>query len=346
MPSKTKSSLKTDLPEWAYAKKPRASGCIKRKPEDFVVTEKLGFELSGSGEHVWLYIEKTGLNTQDLLAAIARELKLPLKDVAYSGLKDKQAVTRQWISVFTKQDMAAKPIDIPNVRVLQATRHQAKLKRGSHQCNTFEIVVRDIEQRADVESALKCVQADGVPNYFGAQRFGRCGNNIVKAQSMFRGELKPSRHQRGLYLSAARAYLFNQILSERVKQGCWNSGITGDAMMLAGSNSFFKTAETDQEIIARLNKFDIHPSAALWGRGALASAFEAHALETSITDAHPDLTQGLEAFGLRQQRRACRLIPQGLKHEWLDEQTLSLSFCLRRGAFATTILRELLTIKP
>ena len=114
--------------------------------------------------------------------------------------------------------------------------------------------------------------------------------------------------------------------------------------MLDGSNSFFKTEMLDTELCERLARFDIHPSAPLWGKGALNSSGQAFELESGIIAEHPVLSAGLERAGLRQQRRATRLIPQDFKAAWLDKASLKLSFQLSKGNYATTVLRELVTI--
>lgn len=344
VPPKTKLSLIANLPEWAYAEKPMASGIFKAQAEDFKVYEALGFELSAEGEHVWLYVEKRGQNTLDLCKEIAAKLNISPKQISYSGLKDKHAITRQWLSICTAKEMNYLALVLDKANVLIAKRHTHKLKRGAHRANEFEIVLRDISRPKALDKALGRIEKHAVPNYFGEQRFGNSGNNIKQAVRMFSGALKVGRHQRGLYLSAARAYLFNEVLSERVSRQIWNKGIQGDVMMLAGSNSFFQTDAIDDVLEKRLAEFDIHPSIPLWGKGSLATSFEAHKLESDIIRQYPQLTAGLESYGLRQQRRASRLIVQALEHVWLNKTTLKIKFSLVRGAFATTVLRQLLTI--
>lgn len=323
---------------------PDAQGAIKTSPEDFRVEEILGFQPDGSGEHAWLFIEKQGVNTQDLVNLLARRLMIHPKNISYAGLKDRQAITRQWISITTAKVVDTTALESTGIRVLESSRHHCKLKRGAHKANRFEIVIRDVSELAGIDQRLERVVARGVPNYFGDQRFGRGGKNIEKALALFAGQIRVDRHQRGMYLSAARAGLFNAVLSERVRQGNWATGMAGETMMLNGSNSFFRTEALDDVLRSRLREFDIHPSAPLWGKGELLSSGEAYALESEVMAGYPELTRGLEDFGLRQQRRATRLIPQNLAYEYPDEQTIKLKFQLDKGAFATTVLRELITI--
>ncbi len=332
------------LPDWAYVEKPVTRGRIKASPEDFVVEEVAGFELTGSGEHLYLFVEKRGLNTQELVKLLAGRLNLHPKHIAYAGLKDKQAISRQWISICTSRGVDVAKLASPGFRVLESKRHTTKLRRGSHRGNRFEIVIRDLSGIDDLEAAIERVQGQGVPNYFGAQRFGHGAKNIDKARALFAGEIKVERYLRGMYLSAARSFLFNQVLSARVSQKIWATGLPGENFMLDGSNSFFKTDEMDAILRERLASFDIHPSAPLWGKGAISSSGEAFELESGIMAAHPDLTAGLETSGLRQQRRATRLVVQDVRRSWIDDTSLKLSFQLSRGNFATTVLRELFII--
>ena len=340
-----KNTSATLLPDWAYVQAPIYSALFKASPEDFVVEEKLGFELAGEGEHLWLFIEKKALNTLAVVKLLSESFNILPKNIAYAGLKDKQAVTRQWFSIASSTEIDVDTVIAPNVRVLKAKRHRSKIKRGVHRSNRFEIVLRNLSSSQALENAIGRIHDQGVPNYFGAQRFGHGGKNLNKARAMFNGTIKPPRFERGIYLSAARAFLFNEGLSARVKNGNWNTGLAGEVMMLSGSNSFFKAARIDDELHARLARFDIHPSGPLWGKGKLPSSTDAHDLETKIAQAHPALVRGLADYGLRQQRRALRLSVENFKHRWVNDQTLKLGFELTKGSFATTVLRELITIE-
>ncbi len=342
--TKVKSSYTNHLAQWAHVVSPSAHGSIKTNPEDFIVEEVLGFELNGAGEHLYLFVEKIGLNTADVVKLLSSQLGVLPKHIAYSGLKDKHAVTRQWFSVWSKETADPKGLESPQCKLLRAIRHTRKLKRGTHRSNRFEIVVRGIPSSDAMNAALVRIGRDGVPNYFGEQRFGREAKNIDRALAMFESEISPARQERGFYLSAARAFLFNEVLSARVERGDWNSGVAGDVMMLAGSNSFFQADEIDATLERRVRSSDVHPSAPLWGKGALASSGAVNKLEQTIADKHPALVRGLEAFGLKQQRRSMRLVVEDLQTQWLEEDRLKLKFSLHRGAFATTVLRELLTI--
>ena len=324
---------------------PPVSGVLRTHPEDFFVDEVLGFEPDGEGEHVLLQIEKRNTNTQWLADQLARFAGIPKRDVSYAGMKDRHAVTRQWYSLGLAG--AAEPdwnnLNIDNVRVLQHARHRRKLRRGTLQGNRFHLVIRNLQgDTASLESRLQHIAQAGVPNYFGEQRFGHDGANLQQAMAMFQGKRIKDRHKRSLYLSAARSYLFNELLSQRVARGDWNRAIPGDVMLLAGSNSYFVPEVNDATIQQRLASFDIHPSGCLWGKGDTPAQAEAAELERTLAQAHPVLCRGLEQAGLKQERRALRLPVADLQWELkAPEQCLVLRFFLPAGAYATTVLREL-----
>lgn len=328
-----------------------------------MVSEELGFPLAGSGEHVWLRIRKRGLNTDQVAGHVARRAGVSRRNVSYSGMKDRHAVTEQWFSIWLPRTVIDDWQDgMPDgVEVMEHGRHSRKLHRGTHRSNRFMITLRECAgEAAAVEQRLAEIGRDGVPNYFGEQRFGRDGTNVTHAEAMLAGqEVVHDRHRRGIYLSAARSWLFNLVLARRVTDGSWNRILPGEALMLDGKNSFFvdgsearaarqgchdggfTTDEIDDTLRERLERRDIHPSGPLWGEGEMPSRGEARALETEVVAAHKTLADGLAAAGLRQERRALRLFPAGLAHQWLDATTLKLEFSLPRGCFATTVLREL-----
>jgi tRNA pseudouridine13 synthase len=151
----------------------------------------------------------------------------------------------------------------------------------------------------------------------------------------------PTRHQRGLYLSAARSLIFNEVLARRVQDTSWNRLQDGEVVMLDGSRSFFVAGQIDAELTGRLARHDIHPSGPLWGKGELPSHGVVRAIEEDVGARHAALAAGLAAAGLAQERRALRLIPRALEAEWVDEATVSLRFGLPAGCYATALVREL-----
>jgi len=326
---------------------PVARGRIKLDPEDFVVEEILGFEPLGEGEHVFLQIEKRGENTDYLARRLAKYAGLPKQAVSYAGLKDRHGRTTQWFSVHIpgKREVDWNGFVSDTVTVLAAIRHNRKLKKGTLQGNRFEITVRDLEGDRDaLEQRLQTIRAAGVPNYFGPQRFGRDGQNIERAQAWFEGALKlRDRHLEGLYLSAARALIFNRILGRRVGDGTWNRAIPGDVFMFADSRSFFQDALTP-EIEARIQALDIHPSGPLWGRGETAASDAALGIESETAAELAVFRDGLVRARMDIARRPLRLPVPDLQWDFPAEHTLRLGFSLPAGSYATALLREAILI--
>jgi tRNA pseudouridine13 synthase len=228
-----------------------------------------------------------------------------------------------------------------SVVLLDEQRHDRKLKRGALKGNAFKLVIREFAgDEAELKSAVDRIIAQGVPNYFGEQRFGRDGENIRKARQWFKGEFKvKSRPKRSIYLSAARSWIFNHILSERVKNGTWNAAMQGDVFMLDGSKSCFND-ELNEDIIQRIQDQKLHPTGALWGRGELGSQDEIAELENKVASEFKILCEGLEKHGLKQERKALRLGVKDLEYS-LEDNALRLSFSLPAGAYATTVLSEI-----
>lgn len=325
---------------------PLMSGLLKVAPEDFEVEEVLGFTPDGNGEHVFVYVEKRGLTTPDAQLELSRALRLHPRDIAYSGMKDKQALTRQWFSLHApKGELPLEACNTDRLRILHASRNSRKLRRGSHIANRFRLKLHSCEGAHDwLDQRLAQVALHGVPNYFGPQRFGNGCSSLLQAVDWLEGRTQERKRTRcSLLLSAARAFLFNQLLAERVRTGTWNQVLDGEVMALAGTGSVFPAAKAEAaELRRRLDEMDLHPSGPLWGRGALMSTGACAALEQQVVAAWPTVATGLETQGLQQERRALRLQVQALLHAW-EGSTLQLDFTLTKGSYATSVLREFIT---
>lgn len=329
----------------AYAfEAPTASAHLRSQPEDFCVQETLSFEPSGNGNHAYLYIQKREFTTEELAKHIARVAGVTTGAVGYAGLKDRHAVTSQWFSVDLsgKSEPNWRQLEGNNVQVLNVTCHERKLKKGAIKHNRFALTLRNLQgDVAQLDRRLQQVCRRGVPNYFAEQRFGIEENNLQAAYRMLTGGQKvKNRYLRGLYYSAARSFLFNHVLSNRVSRDLWDRAVRGDALVLDGSRAFFVAHEIDESIQQRLACGDIHPSGPLWGKGELASQHEARALELQVLQDFQTWCQGLDAQGLEQQRRALRVLPRELSWQFAGNQ-LRLEFSLPSGAYATSVAREL-----
>jgi tRNA pseudouridine13 synthase len=331
----------------AYAwGKPPVSGRIRQHPEDFQVTEIPLLEPDGAGEHVWLWIRKRNENTLDVAGQLARFAGVHPRQVSFAGLKDRNAVTEQWFSVQLpgKDEPRWEDMSSDTLTVLRDARHSRKLRRGTLKGNAFRITVRDIDGgRDELDQRLAVIAREGVPNYFGEQRFGRGGSNLQTADRLFSNpKLRLSRNKRSLALSAARSLLFNQVLSARVAAANWNTPLAGDAMQLHGSHSYFIADSIDADLSGRMAAQDVHPTGPLHGRGENPVRDVCRKLETRVLAEHAGWCAGLEAAGLKQDRRALRLGVADLIWQWGPCGELLLAFSLPAGAYATSVLRELL----
>lgn len=324
---------------------PLLTGKIRTTPEDFQVDELPAFEPSGEGEHLLLTVRKHGANTVHVARQIARWAGLPEMGVSYAGMKDRHAVTTQRFSVHLPKRVAPDPalLNDAEIEVLESTWHNRKLQRGALAGNRFKLVLRDVQgDAALIDARLAQIATRGLPNWFGEQRFGRDGGNVPAALAMFQGR-RMRKDQRSLLLSAARSALFNQVLAARVEQGTWDTALDGEVWMLDGSRSVFGPEAWSDALAERLARFDIHPSGPLWGEGELRSTGDAAALELgAISDEQSlQLRAGLEDARLKQERRALRLRPALMQHQWLQPDVLELSFALPPGCYATAVLHEL-----
>lgn len=307
---------------------PQVEGLLRSEPADFQVDEVLGFEPSGQGEHDFLHIRKTGVNTAQLAKQIAELAGVKPMDVGYAGLKDRHAVTSQWFSVYRPKgdEPDWSQLTSEQVEVLAVARHHQKLRRGQHEANQFKLVIRNCTgEQGSLSEHMQAIETYGVPNYFGPQRFGFGGGNLQAAQRLL-VEKKPVRNRqlKGLYISAARSYLYNQVLRERVKEGSWCSLEAGDV-----------PSEQVMEM----------PTGPLWGRGRLASSERIGELESAISNKFADWCHGLEYAGLKQERRPLCLPVAGLKwsvREEADERfQIEVAFSLPVGGYATSVIREI-----
>lgn len=343
------------LPEFSYLfDKPSSTGDLRSEYQDFKVFEQLPFEPSGEGEHLLIFIEKAGQNTQFVARALAKYFDVKASCVSYAGLKDRHAVTQQWFGVHMpggKHDDLTS-FSVEGVKVLKAIRHNKKLKTGALTGNRFEITLRNVTDITAIAQRWHLVSHHGVPNYFGEQRFGIQGNNITQARAMFDGKKVRDKNKRSIYLSAARSLIFNQMISERINNANFDIIQIGDVLMLSGSQSVFKVEQQDNSLTERLQQGDLDITAPMWGKGNLLTFDTVAQMEQKVAENHPDLCQGLVKFGLKQERRRIRLLPTNTSIAMNEsEQSVVLSFFLPAGSFATSILREVvhyndLSIQP
>ncbi|WP_417786706.1 tRNA pseudouridine(13) synthase TruD [Stutzerimonas xanthomarina] len=323
------------------------SAVLKAVAEDFQVDEVLDIPLSGAGEHLWLWVEKRNLNTEEAARRLARAAGVPARNISYAGLKDRQALTRQWFSLHLpgKADPELAKAEDETLKILQRGRHQRKLQRGAHSANGFTLRLTELKaDHAELDARLERIKTEGVPNYFGLQRFGHEGGNVHGAREYAnRQELPVQRNLRSRLLSAGRSYLFNRVLAERVAAGSWNLARVGDLLAFTDSRSFFPAGEAECSD-PRLAMLDLHPTGPLWGAGESPASGNVQALEMQVAATEPSIAKWLAEAGMKHERRILRLPMGGLSWHYPEPDILQLEFVLPTGCFATAVVRELVSL--
>jgi tRNA pseudouridine13 synthase len=325
---------------------PSVTGDLRSCKADFQVVEKLPFVPCGEGEHLFINVRKTGINTIQVARHFAKYFSVKDNEVTYAGLKDRFAVTEQWFSVHLpgKQVYLLNDFKHEGITVLFSTRHNKKLRTGSLSANQFTIILRNVSDLNELSRRWHAVYALGVPNYFGEQRFGIDGGNIERAKGLFKGQKVRDKKKRGIYLSAARSYLFNQQVHHRLLDNCFEQPMLGDVMMLAGTQSVFSLDLLDDDIRRRFAEKDVDITASMWGAGALMTKDIPLIRELQLSKDFPEFCHGLVRFGLKQERRKIRLTMTDATIETDEtESQATLCFTLGAGCFATAILRELIS---
>lgn len=321
---------------------------VAAAPEDFFVDEVLGYSADGEGPHVLINLEKQGLSTAEAIRQLARHYDVSQREIGYAGRKDRQAVTRQWLTL-------PWPVNAPlpevgriadGLVVSTAERHRRKLRIGALRGNRFRLTLRDVDASPGaVNERLATIARLGVPNYFGPQRFGHQGRNLGRGLDWLAGRLRPrGRGDRSMLLSALRSEGFNRVLAARVADGTWNQPAAEALMVLDGRGSLFPAAEESAAALARrMAGLRIHPTGPLPGRLSDGLRLSDHlaAWEAEQMVGLDGLADGLAKQGVEAARRALRLAVGELAWHWPAPQTLVVACMLPKGAYATTMLREL-----
>ena len=335
---------------------PLPHGVIKLHPEDFVVEELPAYAPTGEGTHVFVRFTKTDLTTIDAGRAIARALECDPRAAGFAGMKDKRAVTTQTISLETPRGSApaalaerARGLLLPGIVVHEATPHGNKMKAGHLTGNRFTIVVRDVpdDRLDDVDRSLARVASEGVPNAFGAQRFGKAGDNAARAVAWLAGKERGPRDPRmqRLLWSSLQSAVFNAVLEARVADATWTTPLEGDLLKLRSSGGLFLCSDVQTER-ERALAGEVSPTGPMigarmrWPDGVPADVERRIAAAT--------LGDGFDLTATRRlgegTRRALRMWVQDLRWERIGDDSGHRAACLRvyfvlpKGAYATTVL--------
>lgn len=314
--------MKNFKDSWVSPYKITGNAAFKCQPEDFQVNEVLPLVPDHYGEHLYLHIEKTACNTQWLATELARLAGIPANKASWSGLKDRHGVCRQYFSLHLpgKKDPDFSQVDTREFRILDSFRHRQRLRIGTHEGNEFKIVIREFSgDKKEFENQLTLISKEGFANYFGPQRFGHSGNNLVKLQDFVKKMEMPRRRPlRSTLISSARSFLFNQVLSARIKAGNWREHIQGDPSSI--------------------------PTGPLYGDGRACEG-QLQALESELLSKHKDICQWLSLNRSRAERRPLLIKPRDMTWQWLDDSILEISFSLPPGSYATSLLGQAVTLE-
>jgi tRNA pseudouridine13 synthase len=339
--------------------KPR--GRIKTTPEDFVVEEIPAYDPSGEGDHLYVRFTKRGLTTDEAVARIARGAGVPIRDVGIAGMKDKVAVTTQTISLPLPSKAGAEvearvhQLSLDDITITDARRHTNKLRTGHLVGNRFAVVVRGIDPARveEVVSAMEAVGREGLPNAFGAQRFGRDKDNADRARAWLSGKAQAPRDRRlqRLLFSALQSELFNRVLDARVADGTWATPLVGDLVKRRLSHAFFPwTGEPDERDESDLPS----PTGPMFGAKMREPEGQPLELERRILREH--LGEGVDLVAARAHgegtRRPLRLWVDELRIERLSPPGedaagcgLKFYFVLPKGGYATSVLGTALALE-
>jgi tRNA pseudouridine13 synthase len=323
---------------------PGIGGEIKAEPAHFVVEEIPLYEPMGEGEHIYVCLTREGWTTRALQKRLTDLFGLCEVDVGCAGLKDKHARVTQTFSLLLR-DMDEATVtrrirEALPVEVAWARRHRNKLRRGHLLGNRFHIVVLHPEQEAmaQAETIAQALQAHGLPNFYGAQRFGIDGDNARRGREVLLGRGPRERWLRRFLLSAYQAALFNAWLTERIRRGWFERLLTGDIAKKTDTGGLFEVREAEVEF-PRFERREITYTGPIYGARMRWASGEPGELEQMVLETAEVTTEMLRRTRLDGSRRPARLFLDDLRIEPHPEGLL-FTFTLPKGAYATTVLRE------
>jgi tRNA pseudouridine13 synthase len=333
------------LPVRLTATLPGTGGTARQVPEDFVVEELPAYLPSGAGEHLFLWVEKVGMDTPEAAGVLTRALGLPPGTVAWAGLKDRLARTRQWLSIPSEAEARLAGLELPSsLRILSSARHGNRLRVGHLRGNRFQIRIRAPRDADAAQPVLAVLSAQGLPNAFGEQRFGR-GDTGRRGRALLLGERlprRPDRFERKLYISAFQSELFNRMLAARLEGGWYGRARAGDLLRKADTGGLFlcQAPTVDQ---ARVDRLEVSPTGPIYGWKMPRAEGEVDAEELALL-AQEGLTpeRFRELGGLAEGTRRPYAVPVGELSCQRDGPDLVLAFVLPKGSYATVLLDEVM----
>lgn len=332
------------VPTLLTADLPGVGGRIKVEPEDFVVEEIPAYEPSGEGDSLYLWVEKRDVGAEFFSRQIAKRLGVRPEDVGTAGLKDRRAVTRQWVSAPASAEANLAKIDGEGITLLKTSRHTNKLKPGHLRGNAFRILLRDCAPEAAerLPALVSRLKSHGMPNFYGSQRFGRDGGNVTLGMELIAGTApRINPFLRRFALSAVQSALFNRYVSERMRDGLMRTVLLGDVMMKWPFGGMF----TAQDVAAEQARFDareIVQGGPMYGKKMFASHDEAARREAELLRSSGLALDAFRGFGklLSGTRRYGIVYVDDLAAEATTDG-VRVSFTLPAGSYATVLIAEL-----
>ena len=336
---------------------------FKQSMRDFVVDEIPLYPFSGEGEHMVLHIRKKNLSTWEMIDRISNHLGIKAREIGYAGLKDKHAMTKQYISLPKKYESALDTFSHEGIKVLSKEYHSNKIRIGHLKGNRFFIRLKKVTPVAaqKIKESLGEIAANGMPNYFGYQRFGRDGENYKKGEAIIRGEKKERNVKlKRLYINAFQSHLFNLWLSRRVEINTLLGGFSakeltdllnlplnvisamqkqshpfklfeGDVMMHYPYGRLFNY-DGGTEDPDRFSRRDISPTGLLSGKRVQRAVGLAEQIEKNFD----------EDAAINGARRYAWIFPEDVEGEYKEEEAwFELHFTLPKGSYATVLIEEI-----
>lgn len=329
---------------YSTAEHPGIGGRIKVELEDFEVEEVPAYEPTGEGAHLYLWIEKRDLGAEYVIRQLAQRLAIRPGDIGTAGMKDRRAVTRQWVSVPEQAEQRLAKLDGEGLRVLRISRHNNKLRPGHLKGNRFRILIRDVANDAleRVQPIMELIRREGLPNYYGEQRFGHFNETVDLGWAILRGEASAKRKPflNKLALSSVQSQLFNEYVARRMSDHLMRTVLPGDVLAKWPVGGMFVStdAKVDQ---SRLDAREIIPAGPMFGKKMYQSADVAAQREAAILNVHQLTVDSFRGFGslLDGTRRHNFVYVDDLQCE-NDPAGLRVSFSLPAGSYATVLLAE------
>jgi tRNA pseudouridine13 synthase len=325
---------------------------FQSSPETFLVEEIPAYPPSGSGEHCFIFLEKRDLTTPEACKRLARALAISDRDIGYAGLKDRHAITRQWLSIPAAAEAKLSGLDLEGMRVLQHSRHNNKLRTGHNKGNRFTVVLRDVsdEERPRIEAQFAALLTLGLPNRFGVQRFGQQKDNAEQGLAVLKGEKRErDGRKRRFLLSALQSAVFNEVLALRIARGILRMVIEGDVLQKTDTGGVFYTDDPVADQL-RLDAGALTTTGPLPGSRVLnpPPGTEADRLESTVAAEHGLSREAIVAavdHDLPGARRplVVPVTPEPLQSVEgpVEPQTLRLCFRLPSGSYATTLIEAI-----